>query len=190
VTTTTVSRSSADRFTRRVALAGGTGGAALAASCGVGGSAVGTSGGGGTPAPPARLRAGSTLVFWSDQGGGLPAVMQDWSQRFQRETGVKVEATGGVADWNNKDELKEGSTTPVRISISTSPEYISPPPRGARVFADGQEVVVRDPVHTRWPDVERDVVNTVLNEQLSTGKATAAQATRQIKELGDPFFKS
>jgi len=89
-----------------------------------------------------------------------------------------------------QDELKEGSTTPVRISIANSPEYISPPPKGARVFSDGQEYVVRDPVHTRWPDVERDVVNKLFNEQLWTGKATAAQVTRQIKELGDPYFKS
>jgi multiple sugar transport system substrate-binding protein len=87
------------------------------------------------------------------------------------------------------DELKEGSTTPVRISLSTSAEYISPPPKNARVFADGQEYVVRDPVHTRWPDVERDVVNKLLNEQLWTGKSPAAQVTKQIKEQGDPFFK-
>jgi len=89
-----------------------------------------------------------------------------------------------------RDELKEGSTTPVRISIARSPEYISSPPKGARVFSDGQEYVVRDPVHTRWPDVERDVVNKLFSEQLWTGKATAAQVTRLVKELGDPYFKS
>jgi multiple sugar transport system substrate-binding protein len=87
------------------------------------------------------------------------------------------------------DELKEGSTTPVRISISTSPDYISPPPAHARVFADGQDYVARDPVHTKWPDIDRDVVNKLLTEQLWTGKASAAQVTKQIKELGDPYLK-
>ncbi|HET7769495.1 MAG TPA: extracellular solute-binding protein [Chloroflexota bacterium] len=87
------------------------------------------------------------------------------------------------------DELREGSTTPVRISLGNSPDYISPPPRGAKLFSDGQEFVVRDPVHTRWPDVERDVVNKLLNEELWSGKSSAAQVTRRIKELGDPFFK-
>ena len=37
--------------------------------------------------------------------------------------------------------------------------------------------------------MKRDVVNKLLNEQLWTGKATAAQVTRQIKDLGDPYFK-
>jgi multiple sugar transport system substrate-binding protein len=87
------------------------------------------------------------------------------------------------------EELKEGSTTPVRISIGTSPEYLSPPPAHARVFSDGQEYVVRDPVHARWPDIDRDVVNKLLNEQLWTGQSTAAQVTKQIKERGDPLLK-
>jgi multiple sugar transport system substrate-binding protein len=87
------------------------------------------------------------------------------------------------------DELHEGSTTPVRVSIANSAEYLAPPPKGAKVFSDGQEYVVRDPVHTRWPDVERDVVNKLLNDELWTGKSPAAQVTKRIKELGDPFFK-
>ncbi len=48
---------------------------------------------------------------------------------------------------------------------------------------------MRDPVHTRWPDVTRDVVDKLLNEQLWTGQASAIQVTREIKEKGDPYFK-
>jgi multiple sugar transport system substrate-binding protein len=88
------------------------------------------------------------------------------------------------------EEVKEGSTTPVRISISTSQSYLAPPPAHARVFADGQDYVVRDPVHTRWPELEQELVTKLFNDQLWTGKATAAQITKQIKEQGDAILKS
>ena len=60
---------------------------------------------------------------------------------------------------------------------------------GARVFADGQEYVVRDPAHARYPDAQRDALNAVLNERLWTGAATAAQAAKEVKERGDPILK-
>jgi ABC-type glycerol-3-phosphate transport system substrate-binding protein len=87
------------------------------------------------------------------------------------------------------DEVRIGQTTPSRVSVATSQEYLAPPPAHARVFADGQEYVVRDPVHTRWPDVQRDVVDKILSEELWTGKSSAAQVTKLIKEQGDPYFK-
>ena len=88
-------------------------------------------------------------------------------------------------------EVEIGQTTPSRISVATGKEYLDPskPPKGAKAFADGQEYVVRDPVHSKWPDVQRDVVNKVLNEQFWTGQLSAAQATKEIKEKGDSFFK-
>ncbi len=86
------------------------------------------------------------------------------------------------------DELAEGSTTPVRISISTSQQYLTPLPKNARVFADGQDYVVRDPVHARWPDLERDI-NKLFDEQLWTGQVPAAQVARQIRDLADPILK-
>jgi hypothetical protein len=58
------------------------------------------------------------------------------------------------------------------------------------VFADGQEFVTRDPIHNKWPDVSRDVITAIFNDQLWTGKATAAQVTKEIKEKGDPYFKA
>jgi multiple sugar transport system substrate-binding protein len=87
------------------------------------------------------------------------------------------------------DEVRIGQTTPARVSVATSPEFLAPPPAHARVFADGQEYVVRDPVHTKWPDISRDVVSKIMNEELWTGKSSAAQVTQKIKAQGDPYFK-
>ena len=87
------------------------------------------------------------------------------------------------------DEVKIGQTTPSRISVGTSPEYLAAPPKNAKVFSDGQEYVVRDPVHTKWPDMSRDVITKIFDEQLWNGKATAAQVTKEIKEKGDPYYK-
>ncbi len=88
------------------------------------------------------------------------------------------------------DEVKIGQTTPSRISVGTSPDYLAAPPAHAKVFPDGQEFVVRDPIHKAWPDVSRDVVSKTFDEQLWTGKSSAAQATAQIKQQGDTYFKS
>ena len=88
------------------------------------------------------------------------------------------------------DEVRIGQTTPARISVSTGSEYLAPPPKNAKVFADGQEYVTRDPIHSKWPDVSRDVITALFNDQLWTGKSTAAQVTKEIKEKGDPYFKA
>jgi ABC-type glycerol-3-phosphate transport system substrate-binding protein len=88
-------------------------------------------------------------------------------------------------------EVEIGQTTPSRVSVVTGKEYLDPnkPPKGKKVFADGQEYVVRDPVAAKWPDVERDVVNKLFNEQLWTGRAAASQVLKELKEKGDPLFK-
>ena len=88
------------------------------------------------------------------------------------------------------DEVKIGQTTPSRISVGTGTDYSSPPPKNAKAFADGQEFVVRDPVHSKWPDVARDVFTKLFDDQLWTGKSPAAQVTAEIKQKGDPYFKS
>ncbi|MDQ3700138.1 MAG: hypothetical protein M3442_04350, partial [Chloroflexota bacterium] len=89
------------------------------------------------------------------------------------------------------DEVAIGQTTPSRTAVATGKEFLDPskPPKNARVFADGQEYVLSDPVHARWPDVERDVLTPLFNEQLWSGRSTAAQALKEVKEKGDPFFK-
>jgi multiple sugar transport system substrate-binding protein len=89
------------------------------------------------------------------------------------------------------DEVAIGQTTPARTSVVTGKEYLDPaqPPKNSKVFADGQEYVVRDPVHSKWPDVQRDVVNKILTEQFWTGQASAAQAMKEIKDKGDVYFK-
>jgi len=88
------------------------------------------------------------------------------------------------------DEVKIGQTTPSRVSVGTGPDFLAPPPKNAKAFADGQEFVVRDPVHSKWPDVSRDVVKKIFDEQLWNGKSSAAQVMKEIKEKGDPYFKS
>ena len=89
------------------------------------------------------------------------------------------------------DEVKIGQTTPSRVSVATSKEYLDPtqPPKNVKAFADGQEFVVRDPLHPKWADVERDVVDKTLNEQLWTNLQPASQAAATIKAQGDPQLK-
>jgi multiple sugar transport system substrate-binding protein len=89
-------------------------------------------------------------------------------------------------------EVAIGQTTPSRTSVVTGKEYLDPtaPPKGKRVFADGQEYVVRDPEHPRWPDAERDVLAKLLDTRFWTGQETAAQVAKQIKEQGDVLLKS
>jgi ABC-type glycerol-3-phosphate transport system substrate-binding protein len=89
------------------------------------------------------------------------------------------------------DEVAIGQTTPSRVSVATSQEFLDPsqPPKSAKLYADGQEYVVRDPVHSRWPDVERDVLTPLMNEGLWSGKSPAAQVLKELKEKGDSYFK-
>jgi len=88
-------------------------------------------------------------------------------------------------------EVKVGQTTPSRASVATGPEYLDPaqPPEHKRAFADGQDYVVRDPVAVGWPDAQRDVLNAALNERFWSGKETAAQVAKAIREQGDPLFR-
>ncbi|MBI3973541.1 MAG: extracellular solute-binding protein [Chloroflexi bacterium] len=88
-------------------------------------------------------------------------------------------------------EVEIGQTTPSRVSVATGKEYLDPnkPPKGKRAFADGQEYVVQDPVHGKWPDVDREVLTKLLNEKLWNGESPAAQVLKEIKDKGDPYFK-
>src|SRR5262245_19689802 len=93
---------SAHRLTRRLALAGGGmlgAGAlgALAAACSPPGGPASQGAGAG-----AALKSGTTIVYWNDQGGAYPDLMQRWGTALEQKSGVKVEATGGVQDYNNK----------------------------------------------------------------------------------------
>ncbi|HEX2516473.1 MAG TPA: extracellular solute-binding protein [Chloroflexota bacterium] len=112
--------------------------------------------------------------------GGSKAVEESWAF-LQHITGKEAQL----------GEVEIGQTTPSRVSVVTGKEYLDPskPPRGARVYADGQEYVVRDPVHGRYPDAQRDALNAVLNERFWTGAVTAAQAVKEVKERGDPILK-
>ena len=53
-------------------------------------------------AGPAQLKAGATIVFWNDQAGAYPDLMQRWGATFQQRTGVKVEVSGGIAGYGDK----------------------------------------------------------------------------------------
>jgi len=86
-------------------------------------------------------------------------------------------------------EVAIGQTTPSRVSVASSPEYLAGPPKGTKAFGDGQDYVVRDPVHSKWPDAQRDAVTKILNEQLWTGKVPAAQVAKDVKERGDALLK-
>lgn len=119
-------------------------------------------------------------------GGGT-----GWGANAQ--TKLQDEAWAFIAYITSKDaeldEVEIGQTTPSRVSVATGKEYLAPPPAHARVFADGQEYVVQDPVHSKWPDMSRDVITKIFNDELWTGKSSAAQVTKLIKEQGDPYFK-
>ncbi len=87
-------------------------------------------------------------------------------------------------------EVAIGATTPARISVVTSPEFLDPskPPKNVKGFADAQEYVVRDPVNARWPEVLQRVVTTNM-DQLWSGAMTGEQVAQAIKSAGDPLLK-
>jgi multiple sugar transport system substrate-binding protein len=86
-------------------------------------------------------------------------------------------------------EVGIGQTTPSRTSVATSPEYLAGPPKGTKAFGDGQDYVVRDPVHAKWPDAQREAVAKIMNEQFWTGKTPATQVAKDVKERGDAMLK-
>jgi len=87
------------------------------------------------------------------------------------------------------DEVAVGATTPSRISIVTSEAFLDPtkPPKNAIGFAQAQEYVVRDPVHSKWPEVIGRVINPNM-DRLWSGSASAQEVADAIKAEGDPLF--
>ena len=57
------------------------------------------------------------------------------------------------------------------------------------MYVDGQEFVQREPLHPKWPDVEREVVNPLLNEKVWSNQSPASQVVKEIKEKGDAFLR-
>jgi ABC-type glycerol-3-phosphate transport system substrate-binding protein len=87
-------------------------------------------------------------------------------------------------------EVAVGGTTPSRSKVVESPEFQNPgKPANAKAFAQAQGYVVRDPVHVKWPQVQREVVNANM-DLLFSGKADGATVAKTIKEKGDALFKS
>jgi multiple sugar transport system substrate-binding protein len=88
-----------------------------------------------------------------------------------------------------QDEVAVGATTPSRVSVVTSPQFLDPnkPPANAKGFAQAQEYVVRDPVNVRWPEVFNRIVTPNM-DQLWSGAKTAAEVTKTIKAEADPLL--
>jgi multiple sugar transport system substrate-binding protein len=87
-------------------------------------------------------------------------------------------------------EVAVGGTTPSRTKVVQSDEFQKPAkPKNAKGYAQAQGYVVRDPVHVKWPQVQREVV-TAQMDLLFSGKADAATVAKTIKEKGDAAFKS
>ena len=89
------------------------------------------------------------------------------------------------------DEVRAGATTPSRVSVITSKDFIDPskPPAHAAAFAQAQEYVVRDPVHTRWPEVFQRVITPNM-DTLWGGTKSAAEVAQKIKTDGDKLLQS
>ena len=89
------------------------------------------------------------------------------------------------------DEVKAGATTPSRKSVVRGSDFLDPskPPKNAKGFADAQEYVVRDPVHTRWPEILSRIVNPNM-DKLWDGSTSAQDVAKAIKAGADPLFKS
>ena len=87
------------------------------------------------------------------------------------------------------DEVRIGATTPARVSVVTSEAFLDPakPPTNVRAFAEAQEYVVRDPVHSKWPEIFQRVVTTNM-DQLWSGAKTAVEVAEAIKGTADPLF--
>jgi hypothetical protein len=75
------------------------------------------------------------------------------------------------------------------VSVVTSEAFLDPtlPPSNARGFAQAQEYVVRDPVHTRWPEITQRIYNPKM-DLLWSGAESAAAVAQMIKDEADPIF--
>jgi multiple sugar transport system substrate-binding protein len=87
------------------------------------------------------------------------------------------------------DEVAVGATTPARISVVTSTEFLNPdlPPANAQGFADAQEYVVRDPVHVLWPEITQRIYTPKM-DQLWSGAMDAAAVAQAIADEANPLF--
>jgi multiple sugar transport system substrate-binding protein len=87
------------------------------------------------------------------------------------------------------DEVSVGATTPARVSVVTSKDFLNPdlPPKNAMGFAQAQEFVVRDPVHVRWPEIFQRIYSPKM-DLLWSGAEDAATVAQMIKDEADPLF--
>jgi multiple sugar transport system substrate-binding protein len=116
-------------------------------------------------------------------------------------TGWAAAATTGAPDWAWKfvayisspeaelDEVAVGATTPSRVSVVTSEEFLSPdqPPSNSAAFAQAQEYVVRDPVHVLWPEITQRIYTPKMDE-LWSGVKDAATVAQEIAAEANPLF--
>ncbi len=89
------------------------------------------------------------------------------------------------------DEVAVGATTPSRVSVVTSAEFLNPelPPANAAAFAQAQEYVVRDPVHVLWPEITQRIYTPKM-DLLWSGTEDAATVAQQIKDEADVLFRA
>lgn len=84
------------------------------------------------------------------------------------------------------DEILAGITTPSRLSLITSKEFIQPNqhPKHADMFAQAQEYVVHDPSHPRWRAIQDNIINPNM-DNLWNGSKKALEVALKIKQEGD-----
>src|SRR5690606_12126090 len=87
------------------------------------------------------------------------------------------------------DEVAAGATTPARVSVVMSDEFLSPdlPPSNSQAFAQAQEYVVRDPVHVLWPEITQRIYTPKMDE-LWSGAKDAATVAQEIAAEANPLF--
>jgi multiple sugar transport system substrate-binding protein len=87
------------------------------------------------------------------------------------------------------DEVAVGATTPARVSVVNSEEFLSPdqPPSNSAAFAQAQEYVVRDPVHALWPEITQRIYTPKMDE-LWSGAKDAATVAQEIAAEANPLF--
>ncbi len=86
-------------------------------------------------------------------------------------------------------EVAVGATTPARISVVTSTAFQNPdlPPKNSAAFAQAQEYVVRDPVHTAWPEITQRIYTPKM-DLLWSNTNDAATVAQMIKDEADALF--
>jgi ABC-type glycerol-3-phosphate transport system substrate-binding protein len=87
------------------------------------------------------------------------------------------------------DEVAVGATTPSRVSVVTSSDFLNPelPPANAAAFAQAQEYVVRDPVHVLWPEITQRIYTPKM-DLLWSGAESGVSVAQQIKDEADVLF--